>query len=82
MQTMRDGEGMGLEPHTFAGKTCYGHTDGSGSSGAWLTYCPEEKLTLAYAMNAKIYPVRNIVTGVFDSTGIGRSTYRRSTRST
>ena len=32
MQTMRDGEGMGLEPHTFAGKTCYGHTGGSGSS--------------------------------------------------
>jgi CubicO group peptidase (beta-lactamase class C family) len=66
MQTMRDGEGMGLERHTFAGKTCYGHTGGSGSSGAWLTHCPEEELTLAYATNAKIYPVRNIVTGVFD----------------
>jgi CubicO group peptidase (beta-lactamase class C family) len=24
MQTMRDGEGIGFEPHTFAGKTCYG----------------------------------------------------------
>ncbi|HEX9760051.1 MAG TPA: serine hydrolase [Candidatus Acidoferrales bacterium] len=66
MTTMRDGEGMGLEPHTFAGKTCYGHTGGSGSSGAWLTYCPEEKLALAYATNAKIYPVRDIVAGVFD----------------
>jgi len=66
MQTMRDGEGMGLEPHPFAGKTCYGHTGGSGSSGAWLTYCPEERLSLAYATNAKIYPVRNIVNGVFD----------------
>ena len=66
MQTMRDGEGMGLERHPFAGKTCYGHTGGSGSSGAWLTHCPEEKLTLAYATNAKIYPVRNIVNGVFD----------------
>ncbi len=66
MTTMRDGEGMGLEPHTFAGRTCYGHTGGSGSSGAWLTYCPEEKLALAYATNAKIYPVRDIVTSVFD----------------
>jgi len=66
MTTMREGEGMGFEPHTFAGRTCYGHTGGSGSSGAWLTYCPEEKLALAYATNAKIYPVRDIVAGVFD----------------
>jgi CubicO group peptidase (beta-lactamase class C family) len=66
MTTMRDGEGMGMEPHSFAGKTCFGHTGGSGSSGAWLTYCPEERLALAYATNAKIYEVRKIVTGVFD----------------
>lgn len=66
MTTMRDGEGMGLEPHSFAGRTCFGHTGGSASSGAWLTYCPDEKLALAYATNAKIYPVRDIVTGVFD----------------
>jgi D-alanyl-D-alanine carboxypeptidase len=66
MTTMRDGEGMGMEPHTFAGKNGYGHTGGSSSSGAWLTYFPDEKLALAYTTNAKIYPVRNIVTGVFD----------------
>ncbi|MEO7189721.1 MAG: serine hydrolase domain-containing protein [Vicinamibacterales bacterium] len=66
MTTMRDGEGMGFEPHSFAGRTCYGHTGGSANSGAWLTYCPEERLALAYATNAKIYPVRDIVTGVFD----------------
>jgi D-alanyl-D-alanine carboxypeptidase len=66
MTTMRDGEGMGMEPHSFAGKTGYGHTGGSGSSGAWLSYFPEEKLALAYTTNAKIYPVRNIVSGVFD----------------
>jgi D-alanyl-D-alanine carboxypeptidase len=64
MTTMRDGEGMGFEPHSFASRTCYGHTGGSASSGAWLTYCPEEKLALAYATNAKIYPVRDIVTRV------------------
>lgn len=57
---------MGLEPFTFAGKTCFGHTGGSGSSGAWLAYCPEEKLALAYTSNAKIFPVKDIVSGVFD----------------
>ena len=43
MTTMRDGEGMGMEPFSFAGKTLYGHTGGSGSSGAWLAYFPDEK---------------------------------------
>jgi D-alanyl-D-alanine carboxypeptidase len=66
MTTMRDGEGMGLEPFSFAGKTLYGHTGGSGTSGAWLAYFPDEKLALAYTTNAKIYPVKDIVSGVFD----------------
>jgi len=66
MTTMRDGEGMGMEPFSFAGKTLYGHTGGSGSSGAWLAYFPDEKLALAYTTNAKIYPVSNIVSGIFD----------------
>lgn len=55
-----------MEPFTFAGKTLYGHTGGSSTSGAWLAYFPEEKLALAYTTNAKIYPVRDIVAGVFD----------------
>jgi CubicO group peptidase (beta-lactamase class C family) len=66
MTTMRDGEGMGMVPFSFAGKTMYGETGGSGSTGAWLAYFPEEKLALAYTTNAKIYPVRDIVSGVFD----------------
>jgi len=66
MTTIRDGEGMGMEPFSFAGKTLYGHTGGSGSSGAWLAYCPEEKLALAYATNMKIYPVVDIVSGILD----------------
>jgi len=66
MKTMRDGEGMGMEPFSFAGKTLYGHTGGSNSSGAWLAYYPEEKLAFAYTTNAKIYPVRDIVSGIFD----------------
>jgi D-alanyl-D-alanine carboxypeptidase len=66
MTTMRDGEGMGMVPFSFAGKTLYGETGGSGSAGSWLAYFPEEKLALAYTTNAKIYPVSNIVSGVFD----------------
>jgi CubicO group peptidase (beta-lactamase class C family) len=66
MKTVRDGDGMGMEPFIFAGRTLYGHTGGSGSSGAWLAYDPEEKLALAYTTNAKIYAVGEIVTGVFE----------------
>ena len=50
----------------FAGKTFYGETGGGDNRGAWLAYLPEEKLTVAYATNAKIYPVTNIVSGVVD----------------
>jgi D-alanyl-D-alanine carboxypeptidase len=66
MTTMRDEEGMGMVTFSFAGKTLYGETGGSGSAGSWLAYYPEEKLALAYTTNAKIYPVSNIVSGVFD----------------
>lgn len=66
MKTMRDGEGMGMESFSFAGKTLYGHTGGSNVSGAWLAYEPTEKLAMAYTTNAKIYPVSDIVAGVFD----------------
>jgi D-alanyl-D-alanine carboxypeptidase len=66
MTTLNDAEGMGMESFSFAGKTLYGHTGGSANSGAWLAYFPDEKLALAYTTNAKIYPVRDIVKGVFD----------------
>jgi CubicO group peptidase (beta-lactamase class C family) len=66
MTTMRDGEGMGMATFSFAGKTLFGNTGGSASTGAWLNYFPEEKLALAYTTNAKPYPVRDIVAGVFD----------------
>lgn len=66
MKTMRDGYGFGMETFTFAGKTFYGHTGGGDNYGAWLAYLPEEKLVLAYTTNAKVYPVANIVSGVFD----------------
>jgi len=66
MTTQRDDEGMGITAFTFAGRTLYGETGGSGSSGAWLNYFPEEKLALAYTTNMKMYPVSDIVSGVFD----------------
>lgn len=66
MKTIRDGDGLGMEPFTFAGKTFYGHTGGADNYGAWLAYLPEEKLAVAYTTNAKVYPVGDIVRGVID----------------
>lgn len=66
MKTMRDGEGLGMEPHSFAGKNFYGHAGGADNYGSWLTYQPEEKLAVAYMTNAKVYPVPDIVRGVID----------------
>ena len=66
MKTIRDGDGSGMEPFTFAGKTFYGHTGGGDNYGSWLAYQPEEKLAVAYTTNAKVYPVTNIVSGAID----------------
>ncbi len=66
MKTIRDGEGMGLVPFLFAGRTLYGNTGGSNVSGAWLAYEPNEKVALAYTTNAKIIPVADIIAAVFD----------------
>jgi CubicO group peptidase (beta-lactamase class C family) len=66
MQTIRDGEGLGIVPFKFAGTTFYGHTGGGDNYGAWLMYQPEEKLAVAYATNAKVHPVKDIIGGVMD----------------
>ncbi len=66
MITMKDGEGLGMTTFLFAGKTFYGHTGGADNYGAWLAYLPEEKLAVAYTTNAKVYPVKDIVSGVVD----------------
>jgi D-alanyl-D-alanine carboxypeptidase len=66
MTTMRDGEGPGMGTFTFAGKTFYGHTGGADNYGAWLMYLPDERLAVAYTTNAKVHPVKDIVTGVVD----------------
>ncbi len=66
MKTIRDGYGLGMETFQFNGKTFYGHTGGIDNFGAWLAYLPEEKLAVAYTANAKVYPVINIMNGIFD----------------
>jgi CubicO group peptidase (beta-lactamase class C family) len=66
MTTIRDGEGLGIVTFTFAGRTFYGNTGGGDNYGSWLAYEPEEQLAVAYATNAKVYPVANIVSGVVD----------------
>jgi D-alanyl-D-alanine carboxypeptidase len=66
MTTIRDGEGLGLVPFTYLGRTFYGNTGGGDNYGSWLVYEPQEKLAVAYTTNAKIYPVAKIVSGVID----------------
>lgn len=66
MKTMRDDEGLGLVTFTFADKTFYGNTGGGDNYGSWLMYQPEEKLVVAYTTNAKVIPVKDIVSGVID----------------
>lgn len=65
-KTMRDGDGFGMETFLLADKTFYGHTGGGDNYGAWLAYQPEEKLTIAYASNAKGYAVADIIRTVVD----------------
>lgn len=66
MIAQQDGEGMGITAFTIAGRTLYGETGGSGSSGAWLNYDPEERLALAYTTNLKMYPVSDIIGAILD----------------
>jgi len=66
MKTMRDRDGFGMESFTFAERTFYGHTGGGDNYGAWLAYQPEERVTIAYTTNAKVFPVADIVRGVAD----------------
>ena len=66
MTTMKDEYGFGMGVDKFGDQTYYGHTGGAQSFGAWLAYLPEEKLALAYSTNSKLYPVKNIISGVFD----------------
>lgn len=67
MTTIRDGEGLGIVTFTFADRTFYGHTGGGDNYGSWLMYLPEEQLAISYAANAKVHPVKDIISGVVDA---------------
>jgi D-alanyl-D-alanine carboxypeptidase len=56
----------GIDTFTYNGKTFYGHTGGVDGFGSWLVYQPEEKLTLSYATNGKVYSVGKIIDHIFD----------------
>jgi D-alanyl-D-alanine carboxypeptidase len=64
MKTQREGEGMGLVTFPWEGRTAYGESGGDATTGAWVAYLPEEKLAIAYATNAKVYSVTEIMKGV------------------
>jgi D-alanyl-D-alanine carboxypeptidase len=66
MTELKDDYGLGISVDKFGAQTYYGHTGGAQSFGAWLAYLPEQKLALAYSTNAKLYPVGNIIAGIFD----------------
>lgn len=66
MTAMKDGYGLGMDTFAFAGKTFYGHTGGIDNFGSWLAYLPDEKLTVVYVSNAKVYPVARIMDGVIN----------------
>lgn len=57
---------LGMETFVYHGKTFYGHPGGIDNFGSWLVYSPEERLTLVYTTNGKVYPVVKIIDGVFD----------------
>ena len=63
MKTQREGEGMGMVTFIWEGRTFYGENGGDATTGAWVAYLPEEKLAIAYATNAKVYPVAEIMKG-------------------
>jgi len=55
----------GMDSFSYNGKTFYGHTGGIDGFGSWLVYQPEEKLTLSYATNGKVYSVEKLVDDIF-----------------
>ncbi len=57
---------LGMETFSYNSKTFYGHTGGIDNFGSWLVYSPEEKLVVSYSSNAKVYPVTQIIDGVFN----------------
>ena len=62
----RDQYGLGINSYPMGGKTVYGHSGGMDGFRSLLLYLPEEKLSLAYTSNGVNYPLKDIVSGVWD----------------
>ncbi len=65
MKTMTDGYGMGMFQYPVYGKRAFGHTGGIDGFNSMLLYIPEENLAVAYISNGMVYPVNDILLGVF-----------------
>ena len=59
-------EKLGMTTFPLGEKTFYGHTGGIDGFNSMLAYMPEEKFAVAYTSNGKVYPVNDILLGVFD----------------
>lgn len=51
IQTIKDGEGFGIEQLPFYDKLVYGHSGQIDLFQSWLLYFPKEKVTVVYASN-------------------------------
>lgn len=56
---------MGMFPFPLEGKTVYGHTGGIDGFNSMLIYSPEEKFAIAYTSNGMVYPINDIMLGVY-----------------
>jgi CubicO group peptidase (beta-lactamase class C family) len=65
MKTMTDGYGMGMFQIPFHEKISYGHNGGIDGFLSTLAYFPEDSLTVAYCTNGQVYPMNDILVGVF-----------------
>ncbi|MGC2234866.1 MAG: serine hydrolase domain-containing protein [Pyrinomonadaceae bacterium] len=67
MKTFKEGNiGLGMFQFPLGEKKVYGHTGGIDNFNSALFYMPEEKLTVAYTSNGKVYSPNNIVLGALD----------------
>ncbi|MDQ3181021.1 MAG: beta-lactamase family protein [Acidobacteriota bacterium] len=65
MKTMTDGYGMGMFQYPVYGKKAFGHNGGIDGFNSMLVYVPEENLAVSYVSNGMVYPINDILLGVF-----------------
>src|SRR5689334_22027305 len=65
MKTMTDGYGMGMFQIPFHMKSAYGHNGGIDGFLSTLAYFPKDSLTVAYCTNGQVYPMNDILIGIF-----------------